>query len=64
MIEGTQALLQRQMETNKPFEGHETKPNGSEQMPNGQENLVPSNETKMESPQQSKSHMRRTKTSK
>ena len=35
MIEGTKALLQRQMETNKPFEGHETKPNGSGQVPNG-----------------------------
>ena len=35
MIEGTQALLQRQMKTNKPFEGHETKPNRSEQVPNG-----------------------------
>ena len=64
MIEGSQALLQRQMETNRPFEGHETTPNGSEQVPNGQENLVPSNETKTKSPQQSKSHRRRTKTSK
>ena len=35
MIERTQALLQRQMETNRPFKGHETKPNASEQVPNG-----------------------------
>ena len=62
MIEGTQALLQRQMEMNKPFEGHETQPYRSEQVPSRQENLIPSNETKMESPQQSKSHRRRTKT--
>ena len=52
------------METNKPFEGPKIEPNGSEQVPNGQENLVPSNATKMESPQQSKSRRRRTKTSK
>ena len=51
MIEGTQALLQRQMETNYPFKGQDSKPIGSEQVPSGQNNLVPSMETKMEDPQ-------------
>ena len=64
MIERTQALLQRQMETNRPFKGHETQPNRSEHVPSGQENIVPSNETKMESPQQSKTCRRRFRTSK
>ena len=64
MIEGTQALLQKEMETNRPLKGHETMPNGSEQVPNGLESLVPSSKTKMGSPKQSKNCRRRTKTSK
>ena len=35
MIEDNQALLQRQMETNRSYEGQKTKPNGSEQVPRG-----------------------------
>ena len=64
MIEGTQALLQKQMETSKPSEGHEMKLNKDEPLSSGQRNLIPSNEIKMESPQPSKSRRRRTKTSK
>ena len=52
------------METNKPSEGHETKLNRDKQLSSGQRNLIPSNETKMKSPQPSKSPRRRTRTSK
>ena len=52
------------METSRSFEGQETKPNGSEQVPCGQDNLVPSNETKIEDPQQTKSRRRRKRTCK
>ena len=64
MIDGTQALLQRQMETNKPFEGQETKTIEREQVPSGQDNLVPSNETKIVDPRQTKNCRRSNKTSK
>ena len=64
MIEGTQALLQRQMENNKPIEGQETKSFGGKQVPSGQENLVPTNETKKEGPQQTKNRRRWKRTSK
>ena len=50
------------METSKSFEGQQTKLIESEQVPHGQENLVPTNETKMEDPQQIKSCRRRKRT--
>ena len=51
MIEGTQALLQRQMDRSKSLEDQETKPSRSEQVPSGWGNLVPIDETKIEDPQ-------------
>ena len=52
------------METKRPSKGQETKPIKSEQVPCGKESLVPSNETKMEDPQQTKSRRRRKRSSK
>ena len=49
------------METSRSSEGHEMKLNRDEPLSSGQINLIPSNETKMESPQPSKSCRRRTK---
>ena len=52
------------METNRPSKGQEMRPIKSEQIPSGQDNLVPTIETKIEDPQQTKSCRRKKRTSK